>query len=300
MTEALPHEEKLVRLPQWVRRSPGSAQETAELKRLLRNAKLNTVCEEARCPNIAECFAHGTATFMILGDVCTRGCRFCAVTTGSPHFSATEFAAEGRRVAEAAKTLGLAHVVVTSVARDDLADGGASGFVKTIEALREELPQVTIEVLVPDFRGNKDAVAAVAEAKPDVFNHNLETVPRLYRRVRPGAQYRRSLDILELVKQVSPEIQTKTGIMLGLGEQLDEVAELMREAHASAIDIFTAGQYLQPSREHLPVDRYLTPAEFADYEALGREIGFPQVFVGPLVRSSYHAGEFVSKTSSNN
>ena len=285
--------EKRQRLPEWLRRPPGTSSETAELKRLLRQSGLNTVCEEARCPNISECFGRGTATFMILGDVCTRGCRFCSVTTGRPEFSASQFAEEADEVAKAAEALSLKHVVVTSVARDDLADGGASGFEKTIDALRTRLPEVTVEVLVPDFRGNADAIAAVVDAKPDVLNHNLETVPRLYRKVRPGSNYKRSLELLQAAKERDPDIKTKTGIMLGLGEEREEVLSVMKDAVAHRIDIFTAGQYMQPTRTHLPVERYLPPEEFAEYESTALAIGFSQAFVGPLVRSSYHADEFV-------
>ncbi|MFN8389158.1 MAG: lipoyl synthase [Bdellovibrionota bacterium] len=281
------------RKPEWLRRPPGSAPQTAELKRLLRRTKLNTVCEEARCPNISECFRRGTATFMILGDVCTRGCRFCAVQTGKPSFAESSFASEGAQVAEAASQLNLKHVVVTSVARDDLADGGASGFVATIGELRKKLPHATVEVLIPDFRGNEDALLSVVAAGPDVLNHNLETVPRLYRRVRPGSVYERSLDLLKRAKNAAPKLLTKTGIMLGLGETEEEVRQLLVDARAADVDIFTAGQYMQPSRDHLPVTEYLSPETFSQYEAACRSIGFPQVYVGPLVRSSYHADELL-------
>lgn len=284
---------QLKRLPEWLRRKPGTAGETYELKKLLRGAGLNTVCEEARCPNISECFGRGTATFMILGDVCTRGCRFCSVTTGKPHFSPQQFAAEGEKVADAAIALKLKHVVVTSVARDDLPDGGAQGFCETIGALRRRIPHVTVEVLVPDFRGNEAAIAAVVDAAPEVLNHNLETVPRLYRRVRPGATYQRSLELLQFAKRRSPGVQTKTGIMLGLGEEESEVLNVMRDARAHGINIFTAGQYMQPTREHLPVERYLTPDEFDSFRRAAVEIGFEHVAIGPLVRSSYHAEEHV-------
>ena len=290
------------RKPEWLRRPAGNAQETIAIKKLLRTSALNTVCEEARCPNISECFSRGTATFMILGDVCTRGCRFCAVTTGKPTFSATKFREEAEHVADAADALGLTHVVVTSVARDDLPDGGAEGFAFTIAALRRRLPEVTVEVLVPDFRGNDSAIDIVIEAAPDVINHNLETVPRLYRKVRPGASYQRSLDLLSRVRSLNHSsrsgrsIVTKTGVMLGLGEQVDEVKSLMEDAAAIGVSMFTAGQYMQPSREHLPVDSYLSLAEFDRYRALAEQAGFPQVFVGPLVRSSYHAGEFAAST----
>lgn len=281
------------RLPEWLRRPAGSAAETAELKRMLRGAGLHTVCEEARCPNIAECFGRGTATFMILGDVCTRGCRFCSVTTGKPEFREEEFEKEAEELAEAAERLKLRHVVITSVARDDLEDGGASGFIASIKSVRARLPEVTIEVLTPDFRGNEDAIASVVAARPTILNHNLETVPRLYRRVRPGSSYQRSLDFLKFAKSIAPELQTKTGIMLGLGELQDEVQELLEDTHAHDVDIFTAGQYMQPTRKHLPVEEYLRPETFEEYREMAEAVGFRKVFVGPLVRSSYHADEFV-------
>jgi lipoic acid synthetase len=280
------------RKPEWLRRPPGSAAETLALKKILRRSKLNTVCEEARCPNISECFKRGTATFMILGDICTRGCRFCAVHTGKPVFSAAQFENEAEQVAEAAAGMELRHVVITSVARDDLPDGGASGFVATIHALRRRLPGVGIEVLIPDFRGNEDSLLAVLDAAPDVLNHNLETVPRLYRRVRPGTQYKRSLRLLRLAKSSVPHIRTKTGIMLGLGEEREEVLRVFADARSARVDIFTAGQYLQPTRDHLPVAEYLAPEQFDAYKADAEQLGFAAVFMGPLVRSSYHAEEF--------
>jgi len=285
--------QKRQRIPEWLQRPPRSSKETHELKKLLRKSQLNTVCEEARCPNISECFSRGTATFMILGDICTRGCRFCSVITGRPQMSSASFESEGQRVAKAALDLNLKHVVVTSVARDDLEDGGAEGFVHTIKALREAIPKVTIEILIPDFRGNHLAIEKVVDAKPDVLNHNLETVPRLYRRVRPGSSYKRSLDLLEKAKSHHNSLQTKTGIMLGLGETAEEVKSLMQDSRDAGVDIFTAGQYMQPSKSHLPVESYLTPEEFKSYEGIGNSVGFPHVFVGPLVRSSYHADEFL-------
>ncbi len=287
--------------PNWLRRPAGNASETIALKKLLRKSKLNTVCEEARCPNISECFNRGTATFMILGDVCTRGCRFCAVSTGKPIFSPTKFKEEAKSVATAAIELGLKHIVVTSVARDDLKDGGASGFVETIKALREKKPEATVEVLIPDLRGNFDALAQIVEAGPDVLNHNLETVPRLYRKVRPGAVYARSLELLKKAKEISAskKMQTKTGIMLGLGEEKEEVVALMQDAFLQNVDIFTAGQYMQPSKEHLSVQSYLPLDEFMAYEVIAKKIGFSHAFIGPLVRSSYHADEFLSNERSS-
>lgn len=280
--------------PAWLRRPAALGEEVVELKKLLRKSSLHTVCEEARCPNISECFSRGTATFMILGDVCTRGCRFCSVQTGKPVFKPFEFEQEAESVAEAAKALGLKHVVVTSVARDDLPDGGASGFKFTIAALKRVLPAATVEVLIPDFRGEQSSLEIVIEAEPDVINHNLETVPRLYRRVRPGSSFKRSLELLERVKAGSAKIKTKTGIMLGLGENPEEVRDLLAEVESVKVDIFTAGQYMQPSKNHLPVEEYVSLEQFANYESFARQLGIPQVFVGPLVRSSYHADEFVS------
>lgn len=287
------HQQQALVKPNWLRKPPGSSKETAELKRLLRTSKLNTVCEEARCPNISECFSRGTATFMILGDVCTRGCRFCSINTGKPTFSENEFRAEAERVAQAAIDLKLKHVVVTSVARDDLPDGGASGFIATISELRSKLPSATVEVLIPDFRGEIKPLEKVLEAGPDVLNHNLETVPRLYRRVRPGSSYIRSLEVLKNAKSIRPEVVTKTGIMLGLGEKEDEVKSLLHDCREYGIDIFTAGQYMQPTRNHLPVESYVELSVFESYKKYAESLNFKHVFIGPLVRSSYHADEFL-------
>jgi lipoic acid synthetase len=285
------HIETQARIPEWLKRPPGSVHEATELKKLLRKTKLNTVCEEARCPNISECFSRGTATFMILGDICTRGCRFCSVSTGKPLMPETDFESEGVRVAEAAHTLGLSYVVVTSVARDDLDDGGAAGFIATIRAIRKRIPHAKVEILIPDLRGNHDALSSILDAGPDVLNHNLETVPRLYRKVRPGASYQRSLELLQFSKERNPEILTKTGIMLGLGEEESEVRNLVSDCRKYKVDIFTAGQYMRPARNYLPVVRYVSPAEFTELELYAKSLGFSGVFTGPLVRSSYHAGE---------
>ncbi len=298
MTDAAP--ETAIRKPDWLRKPPGSATETLAVKKLLRQTRLTTVCEEARCPNIADCFSRGTATFMILGDICTRGCRFCAVTTGKPRFAQENFAREAEGVAEAAATLGLKHVVVTSVARDDLKDGGASGFVATIRELRHRLPQSSVEVLIPDLRGNVEALVQIFTETPDVLNHNLETVPRLYKKVRPGAIYKQSLELLRHAAEFVPtdangsstnRMLVKTGIMLGLGESPDEVEQLMNDAFEHGARMFTAGQYLQPSKKHLPVTSYISDGEFQEYETMATRIGFHHVAVGPLVRSSYHADE---------
>jgi len=274
------------RHPEWIKVRAPTGETVFGVRRLLRELQLHTVCEEACCPNVGECWSHRTATVLLMGGVCTRNCGFCAVAHGRP---APLDPAEPRRVAEAARRLGLRHVVVTSVDRDDLPDGGALHFVATATAIRAELPECTIELLVPDFRGDPQAVAAVARAPLDVFNHNVETVPRLYRRVRPGAHYRRSLEVLRMAKEFRPGLLTKSGMMLGLGEQQDEVLEVFADLAAAGCDILTVGQYLQPSRAHLPVARYLDPDEFAEFASRARAMGFRYVEAGPLVRSSYHA-----------
>jgi lipoyl synthase len=274
------------RRPDWLKvRAPGG-ENYEDLKRLMRGKSLHTVCEEARCPNIGECWAHRTATFMILGSVCTRSCGFCAVATGRPTGLDWE---EPRRVAEAVTQMGLKHVVVTSVNRDELHDGGASLFAATIRWIRRLNPDTTVEVLTPDFKGSHDALRVVAEAKPDIFNHNVETIARLYRRVRPQAIYERSLAALALIKSLNPQIPTKSGFMLGLGEEHDEVVQLLRDLRDHQVDIVTIGQYLRPSFQHLPIERYVTPDEFREYGRIGKEMGFRHVESGPLVRSSYHA-----------
>jgi lipoic acid synthetase len=258
----------------------------AAVEKLMEDQSLHTVCEEARCPNIGECFTRGTATFMILGDKCTRGCRFCAVQHARP---APPDAEEPRRVADTAARLGLQHVVITSVTRDDLSEGGAGQFAAAIREVRRRLPGVVIEVLIPDFGGAHAALEQVLAARPDVLNHNLETVPRLYREVRPHADYRRSLAILARAKALAPGVVTKSGLMLGLGERIAEVLEVMRDLRQARCDLLTMGQYLQPTDREVPVVRYLPPGEFAWYEARARSLGFRGVAAGPLVRSSYHA-----------
>jgi lipoic acid synthetase len=259
-----------------------------EVKNIIHSNRLNTVCEDARCPNMADCWNRGTATFMILGDICTRSCGFCAVKTGRPLELDT---GEPRRVAEAVERMNLRHAVITSVNRDELKDGGSGIFAATIRAVRDRVPQCSIEVLTPDFMGKREAIYTVIGAKPDIFNHNMETVPRLYRRVRPQAKYGRSLDVLSVCKQNG--MTTKTGIMLGLGEKHDEILAVMRDLRAVGVDIMTLGQYLQPTREHLPVERYVPPGEFRHWKETGLELGFKHVESGPLVRSSYHAEEQV-------
>jgi lipoic acid synthetase len=275
------------RLPEWIREKKINLRGLHEVKSLLRDRSLHSVCESLACPNRSECFARGTATFMILGDVCTRSCGFCNVTTGRPFAPPSED--EPRAVADAARRMGLRHVVVTSVTRDDLADGGAAQFAATIAALREALPECVVEVLTPDFRGNLEAVRIVTDAEPDYFNHNVETVPRLYDYVRPGARFERSLAVLAEAKRAAPHIVTKSGLMLGLGERRDEVLDSMRRLLEAGCEILTIGQYLQPKREKLDVVEYIHPAVFEEYRRIGEEMGYRAVFSGPFVRSSYMA-----------
>jgi lipoic acid synthetase len=261
-----------------------------ELKRLVSDLKLHTVCESAACPNVGECWNRRTATFMILGNVCTRRCGFCAVQKGAPLEVDYD---EPRRVAEACQTLGLKYAVITSVNRDDRKDGGAEIFARTIAAIRERIAGCRVEVLVPDFQGSRQAMEIVMNAHPDVLNHNTETVPRLYRQVRLGARYERSLEMLAYAKQLRPFIPTKSGLMLGLGENREEVLTVMRDLRKHNVDILTLGQYLRPSQKHLPVIRYVPQDEFDDYKRIGYELGFTHVEAGPLVRSSYHASDAV-------
>jgi len=278
----------LLRKPDWIRVKAPTSLEYAKTRDLMRKLKLNTVCEEAACPNIGECWAQKHATVMILGDTCTRACAFCNIKTGKPNIVD---ALEPLHVAEACGELGLEHIVVTSVDRDDLADGGADQFVKVIRELRKAAPGTTIEILTPDFRNKPGALEKVIEAKPDVFNHNLETVPRLYTTIRPGARYFHSLKLLDTVKRVDPTIFTKSGIMVGLGEEAREVYQVMDDMRSADIDFLTIGQYLQPSLRHAPVKAYITPDEFRSYDRLARAKGFLQVSATPLTRSSYHAGD---------
>jgi len=258
-----------------------------KLKAVLREQKLHTVCEEAACPNLGECFGKGTATFMIMGDICTRRCPFCDVGHGRPNPLDTS---EPDNLADTIQAMGLNYVVITSVDRDDLRDGGAAHFVECIEKVRAKNPKIEIEVLVPDFRGRMEiALELMQSSPPDVFNHNLETVPRLYKQCRPGSDYQWSLDLLKQFKQAQPEVPTKSGLMLGLGEEIEEVIAVMRDMRAHNIDMLTLGQYLQPSQHHLPVERYIDPSEFDDLYRIGMEMGFKHVASGPMVRSSYHA-----------
>ena len=278
------------RKPGWLKvRAPGGPG-YSRLKRLMRELDLHTVCEEAHCPNVGECWDHGTATFMILGDVCTRNCAYCAVAHGRPPKYDT---AEPARVARAIAEMELQHAVITSVDRDDLPDFGAWAFAETIRQIHDNVPGCSVEVLVPDFQGNEASIREVLAARPEIYNHNTETVPRLYRRARPGGRYARVLDIFRLVKRVAPEIPTKTGIILGMGETNEEVVRTMHDLREVDVDILTLGQYLRPSGNHLPLDRYVTPAEFAELRAAGMAMGFRHVESGPLVRSSYHAWEQV-------
>ncbi|MGB9606666.1 MAG: lipoyl synthase [Bryobacteraceae bacterium] len=274
--------------PAWLRAPAPGGENYRELKTLVRQLGLHTVCESAACPNVGECWNHRTATFMILGNVCTRRCGFCAVLRGAPLPVDYD---EPRRVAEAVVRLGLRHAVITSVTRDDRKDGGAELFALTIRAIRERAPGCRVEVLVPDFQGSRTALDLVLEAAPDVFNHNLETVPRLYRQVRPGARYERSLEVLDYARRRCPAMPTKSGLMLGLGEEPSEVLAVMSDLAERGVGILTLGQYLSPSPAHLPVARFVPPEEFDALAAQGRRMGFRHVIAGPLVRSSYHAAQ---------
>jgi lipoic acid synthetase len=278
---------KPLRKPDWIRiRVPGG-EKVNRIKTILREQNLHSVCEEAACPNLAECFNHGTATFMIMGDLCTRRCPFCDVAHGKPQPLDQD---EPRHLAETVSALNLKYVVITSVDRDDLRDGGAGHFAACIQALRLHTPATKIEILVPDFRGRlQKAVDILANSPSDVFNHNLETVPRLYRKARPGADYHNSLQLLEQYKQAQPDMPTKSGLMLGLGEEADEVQKVLQDLLDHGCSMLTLGQYLQPSKDHLPVERYLTPDEFDQYAEIAKSLGFKQVASAPLVRSSYHA-----------
>ncbi len=283
------------RHPDWIKVRAPTSPEYFRTKALLAELRLHTVCQEACCPNIGECFSHRTATFMLMGDVCTRNCPYCAVAHGKVRPLDPD---EPRRIAEAVARLGLDHVVVTSVDRDDLSDGGASHFAQTADAIKRLRPATRVEVLVPDFKGSYPAVETVVGAPVAIFNHNIETVPSLYRKARPGGNYQRSLDVLAHAKDFGQAggraLLTKAGIMLGLGEERTEVESVLRDLRAVGCDILTLGQYLRPSREHLPVERYVTPAEFAELRSAAMAMGFRHVESGPLVRSSYHAWEHVN------
>lgn len=286
--KVVPLETKLKK-PEWIRAKLPSGGQFMEIKRILREQKLHTVCEEASCPNIGECFSKGTATFMIMGDICTRRCPFCDVGHGRPNPLDPE---EPKHLAETVAALKLKYVVITSVDRDDLRDGGAGHFADCIKAIRELSPSTQIEVLVPDFRGRLDiALDILAETAPDVMNHNLETAPRLYKQARPGADYKHSLELLKRYKAMRPDVATKSGIMVGLGEEDEEVREVMRDMREHDIDMITIGQYLQPTDGHLPVLRYVSPQMFKTFETEALDMGFKHAAVGAMVRSSYHADE---------
>ncbi len=279
--------ETIARKPAWIRAKAPTSETVRRLKNTLRENNLYTVCEEAACPNLGECFSKGTATFMIMGDICTRRCPFCDVGHGRPNPLDQD---EPYNVAKTIQNMKLRYVVLTSVDRDDLRDGGAQHFVDCIVQTRKHNPAIQIEILTPDFRGRMQiALDTLRQSPPDVFNHNLESVPRLYKKIRPGADYQWSLDLLKQFKQEHPAVPTKSGIMLGLGEELQEVEQLLRDLRAHDVNMLTLGQYLQPSRDHLPVTRYVTPDEFQQLESLAYELGFDQVASGPMVRSSYHA-----------
>jgi lipoic acid synthetase len=281
------------RKPDWIRVKLAASPEISRIKGILREHKLATVCEEAQCPNIGECFGGGTATFMIMGEICTRRCPFCDVAHGRPNALDAD---EPAGLAAAISAMGLKYVVITSVDRDDLRDGGAAHFADCIRQTRERNPQIKIEVLVPDFRGRMDIALDILEQDaPDVFNHNLETVPSLYKQCRPGSDYQWSLDLLAKYKQRRPDVVTKSGLMLGLGETRDELVQVMRDMRDHQIDMLTMGQYLQPSRDHLPVDRFVPPEEFAELGRIAESMGFRSVASGPLVRSSYHADQQVDR-----
>lgn len=275
------------RKPKWIRAKSPNSKQVAELKQVLRQHQLHTVCEEASCPNLGECFGLGTATFMIMGDICTRRCPFCDVAHGRPDPLDSN---EPSNLAKTIRDMKLKYVVITSVDRDDLRDGGALHFADCISAVRQHSPQTRIEVLVPDFRGRMDtALEILKQSPPDIFNHNLETVPRLYKQARPGADYHWSLKLIQEFKKLFPDVPGKSGLMVGLGETREEIIEVMKDLRAHDCDMLTIGQYLQPSRYHLPVERYLSPEEFDDFAAVAKELGFSSVASGPMVRSSYHA-----------
>lgn len=278
------------RKPSWLKVKAPGGKSYVHLKHLMRDLDLHTVCEEAHCPNVGECWDHGTATFMILGDVCTRNCAYCAVAHGRPP---KYDPSEPERVGQAAAQMNLQHVVLTSVDRDDLPDFGAWAFAETIRQIKGVSPTTSVEVLVPDFQGNEDSIRTVLDAGPDIYNHNTETVPRLYKRCRPGGRYERVMEIFRTSKRLAPNIPTKTGIILGMGETMEEVAIVMQDLRAVDVDILTLGQYLRPSDGHIPLDRYVTPDEFRQLRDFGMSIGFRHVESGPLVRSSYHAWEQV-------
>jgi lipoic acid synthetase len=276
------------RKPDWLKRRLPAGETFNQVRAIIEAGRLHTVCQEAQCPNIWECYSHRTATFLIMGERCTRNCRFCAVTSGTPEPLDPQ---EPAHVAEAVERMGLKYVVITSVTRDDLPDGGATHFAATLQTIRRRIPQVEIEVLIPDFQGNRVSLQTVLSARPDVLNHNIETVPRLYPQVRPQADYRRSLELLRHAAQAAPEIPTKSGLMLGLGERPEEILQTLADLHQVACRILTLGQYLQPSPEHLPVDAFVPPEDFEIWRKAALDLGFSEVASAPFVRSSYRAKE---------
>lgn len=282
-------------LPNWLTKRVPSPTTVREVEGMMRHARLHTVCESARCPNLGECWSHRTATFMILGDICTRNCGFCNIKVGRPGAPDPD---EPRRLAEIAREMGLKHIVVTSVARDDMPDEGAGQFAATIRALRTVIPNAIVEVLTPDFKGKRWCVKTVTNARPDIYNHNIETVERLSPAVRPQAKYSRTLDVLQAVKQLDPAIHTKSGMMLGLGETRDEVLQTLRDLRQAGVEAITIGQYLRPTMHHLPVQEYIRPEAFAEYQRIGLEMGFLFVAAAPFVRSSYNAIEFSERVMS--
>lgn len=289
--------ETMPRKPEWIRTRVSNNPRVQEIKQMMRELNLSSVCEEASCPNLSECFSHGTATFMIMGDICTRRCPFCDVAHGRPDPLDEN---EPENLAKAVSQLGLSYIVITSVDRDDLRDGGAGHFDACIRAVRERCPGIQIEVLVPDYRGRmQKALDAMADNPPDVFNHNLETVPRLYKQCRPGSDYEWSLDLLENHKKRFPSVPTKSGLMLGLGETMEEVEAVMKDLRAHDVDMLTLGQYLQPSKSHLPVSRFVHPDEFDELARIGDAMGFSHVASGPMVRSSYHADRQAANVITN-
>jgi lipoic acid synthetase len=300
MTPLVQIETPRPKLPEWARKSPTHFESLNKLKSGLRALNLHTVCESARCPNIHECFHRGAATFMILGNLCTRGCGFCSVPKGSPRIHDMRLDPdEPAHVARMAAEMKLRYVVITSVNRDDLDDGGSTHFAETVREVKQALPEARVEVLTPDFDGKLDAVARVLHAGPHVFNHNMETVPRLYRKVRPQARYGQSLDVLRFARRESPDVLTKSGFMVGLGETAAEVEQLLRDLRSCEVDVATIGQYLQPTRRNLPVSEYISPEQFGHYRTYGLSLGFRMVFSGPLVRSSYMADVVSEQASSH-
>lgn len=282
-------ETKHKRLPPWLKRQVGKSQSVTSLKRILRGNDLHTVCEEARCPNLGECFEQKRATFLILGDYCTRGCGFCSVKEGRPLLPDPD---EPKKVAAAAASMGVRYAVITSVTRDDLPDGGSAQFAHTINAVKEVISHASVEVLTPDFGGDIEAINRVCDARPDVYNHNVETVPSLYSKVRPQAEYERSLNLIRHVKKSYPSIMTKSGLMLGLGEKMEEVIALLKDLKNAGCDLVTIGQYMRPTKNNLEVVEYVSPEVFKELQVMGKEIGFAGIFSGPLVRSSFNAEEF--------